>query len=72
MRLMGTVRDMNRRWTQLREDTEPIQYDINKTHSWIFEDGLGPNSTLINKVLSSRSLLPQRVSLRYFTNACAD
>ena len=64
MRLMGTVHDMNCRKTQQREDTEPIQYDINKTCSWIFEDGLGPNSTLINKVLSSRLLLPLRVSPR--------
>ena len=63
MRLMGTVRDMHRRQSQRREDTEPIQYDVNKTRSWIFEDGLGPNSTLINKVLTSRSLQPQRVSL---------
>ena len=63
MRLMGTVRDMHRRQSLRREDTEPIQYDVNKTRSWIFEDGLGPNSTLINKVLGSRSLLPQRVSL---------
>ena len=68
MRLMGTVRDMNRRKTQQREDTEPVQYDINKTRSWIFEDGLGPNSTLINKVLSSCSLLPLRVSPRCPTN----
>ena len=72
MRLMGTVHDMNRRKTQRREDTEPIQYDINKTPSWIFEDGLGPNSTLLNKVLSSRSLLPVRVSIRYFINVRAD
>ena len=50
----------------------PIQYDINKTRSWIFEDGLGPNSTLLNKVLSSRSLLPVRVSIRYFINVRAD
>ena len=64
MHLMGTVRDMNRRKAQRREDTEPIQYDINKTRSWIFEDGLAPNSSLINKVLSSRSLLPMRVSAR--------
>ena len=72
MRLMGTVHDMNRRKTQRREDTEPIQYDINKTRSWIFEDGLGLNSTLLNKVLSSRSLLPVRVSIRYFINVRAD
>ena len=62
MRLMGTVRDMKRRQTQRREDTEPVQYDINKTRSWIFEDGIAPNSTLINKVLASRSLVPLQVS----------
>ena len=72
MRLMGTVRDMNHHRTQQREDTEPIQYDINKTRSWIFKDGLGPNSTLINKVLTSCSLQPQRVSLRNLTNPCTD
>ena len=60
MRLMGTVRDMKRRQTQRREDTEPVRYDINKTRSWIFEDGIAPNSTLINKVLASRSLVPLR------------
>ena len=62
MRLMGTARDMKRRQTQRREDTEPVQYDINKTRSWIFEDGIAPNSTLINKVLASRSLVPLQVS----------
>ena len=62
MRLMGTVRDMKRRQTQRRKDTEPVRYDINKTRSWIFEDGITPNSTLINKVLASRSLVPLQVS----------
>ena len=72
MHLMGTVHDMNRRKTLRREDTKPIQYDINKTRSWIFEDGLGPNSTLLNKVLSLRSLLPVRVSICYFINVRTD
>ena len=62
MHLMGTVRDMKRRQTQRHKDTEPVQYDINKTRSWIFEDGIAPNSTLINKVLASRSLVPLQVS----------
>ena len=59
---MGTAHNMKRRQTQRREDTELVQYDINKTRSWIFEDGIAPNSTLINKVLASRSLVPLQVS----------
>ncbi|KAI0711104.1 hypothetical protein C8Q72DRAFT_907663 [Fomitopsis betulina] len=61
MHLMGTVCDMKCHQTQCRKDTEPVQYDINKTHSWIFEDGL------INKVLASRSSVPLQSAFSVFS-----
>ncbi|TFY50777.1 hypothetical protein EVJ58_g10894, partial [Rhodofomes roseus] len=69
MRLMGTSRDLKQRQDHSRIDTEPIQYDIKATRSWIFKDGYKPNSKRIDKVLQSRSLLPIQSAFSRFSQS---
>ncbi|KAH9912562.1 uncharacterized protein B0H18DRAFT_1088384 [Fomitopsis serialis] len=69
LRLMGTSRDMKQRRNHIRVDTEPIQYDINATRSWIFEDGYSASSKRIDKVLGPRSLLPIRSAFSRFSES---
>ena len=58
---MGTTRDMRQRTNGIRIDTEAIQFDIERTRSWIFEDGHSASSKRITMLLGARSLLPIRV-----------
>ncbi|KZT63257.1 hypothetical protein DAEQUDRAFT_780622 [Daedalea quercina L-15889] len=67
--LMGTVRDMQQRANHIRIDTDAIQFDIDRTRSWIFEDGYPANSTRITKVLGARSLLPLRSAFSKFSSS---
>ncbi|KAH9835781.1 uncharacterized protein C8Q71DRAFT_709596 [Rhodofomes roseus] len=67
--LMGTARDMQQRAKHMRFDTEPIQFDIELTRRWIFQDGVPPNSKRITKVLGARSLLPIRSAFSRFSSS---
>lgn len=59
--LLGSARDMRQRSTNIRVDTEAIQFDIARTRSWIFQDGLSAGNKRIKDILGGRSLLPIQV-----------
>lgn len=59
---MGTKLDTKRR-ENIREDNIRRQEKIELTRGWIFERGVGVNSTWVEGVLKPKSWVPTRVSL---------
>lgn len=59
---MGTKIDAKRR-ENIREDNIRRQEKIELTRGWIFERGVGVNSTWVEGVLKPNSWIPTRVSL---------
>jgi len=58
---MGTAVDAQRRG-HIREDTHRFRRTIARIRQWIFEKGIGVDSTRISDVLDATSLLPTKVS----------
>lgn len=60
---LGLKRDMSNRVIKIRIDTPAIQRLIEISRGWIFEKGLGVQSTAVKNKLDPISLLPIRVCL---------
>ena len=65
---LGTKADDQRR-SHIRTDTEHRQNKVNKTRTWIFDQGRGVNSTWVEDLLQADSWIPTHVwaflSLRF-------
>lgn len=57
---MGTKLDAKRR-EDIREDTIRRQEKVDLTRGWIYECGVGVDSTWVQRVLKPKSWVPTRV-----------